>query len=138
MSHKSKWFNFVNSIKNIPIKAPEPKFKVNDIIINTKFKVISKVVDIRNIFEEEDLTVNYDLAEYILEDVKNEAYEDFMRKQSFSPEHFASVMQSVKTNPRCRYKPCRKIDGYYEKVESAAAQILYGIRKEETKGQTND
>lgn len=135
---KFRWNSFVKSIKTIPVKPPEPKFKVNDIIINTKFKVISKVVEIRNIFEEEDQTINYSLAEYILEDVKNEAFENFMSKES-SPEHYAHVMQNYKTTPRKRYKPCVKIDPYYDKVESGAAQILYGIRPiEQNKGQDND
>ncbi len=138
MNSRDRIKSFFNSIKTIPVKVPEPKFKVNDIIINTKFKVISKVVAIRNIFEQEDLTINYDGAEYILEDVKNEAFESFMSKES-SPEHYAHVMQGYRTTPRKRFKPCVKIDPYYDKVDSQAAQILYGIRpKDENKGQDND
>ena len=120
---------FINSIKNIPVKAPEPKFKVGDIIINHKFKVISRVASIKDIFENEQGSMNFESAKYVLKDVKNEALVEFLHKSGVSPEEQSTILRNKN---RKREKLCQAIDPYYDKIEGKAAQILYGIKSEDT------
>lgn len=124
----SKLKAFIHSIKTIPVKKPEPKFKVGDVVINRKFKVISKVVSLRGIFENEDLTVNYEAAQYVLEDIKNEALDNYMQSKGLGSGDALRNYRENTGKSRQRYKYCAAIDGYYERIDSKAAQILYGIK----------
>ena len=109
------------SINKVKIVAPEPKFKVGDYIMNTKFKVISKVLDINGVFENEDRTVNYEAAQYVLEDVKNEGRDKFMSERGYL------TSQPVKRSYK-RYKYTHKIDPTYDKVSPDVVQALYGSK----------
>lgn len=127
----SKILDFIKSIRNIPIRAPEPKYSVGDILFNSKFKVFCKVIKIDGIFENEDGTINYDQATYILEDVKNTAHENYLKEQGMDQGQQQQFLYREKNGVkyrRKRYKPVQLIDTFYDKVESEAALILYGIK----------
>lgn len=116
---------FFDQGKKIKIGAGKPKFSVGDYILNTKFKVISKVIDVRGIFENEDRTYNYDSAEYVLQDIKNDARDKFMSVVDRANGSLnAAMSHNVKRQYR-RRKFAQKIDPYYNKISEEAVRALY-------------
>lgn len=116
---------FFDQSKKIKIGAGKPKFSVGDYILNTKFKVISKIVDMRGIFENEDRTYNYDNAEYVLQDVKNDARDSFMSTCDMrNGSGNAALRHTVKREYK-RYKLARAIDAHYNKISEEAVRALY-------------
>lgn len=105
------------------VEAPKPKFEVGDVIINTKFKVISKILEIRGVFDNEDMSVNYEVAQYVMCDIKNDARDKFMAERG-----------GINTTPQPwqrdykRHKYCQAIDATYTKINPDAAYTLYGIK----------
>lgn len=131
MKPNSKLSNFLRNLPKAKVVKPAPKFTVGDVIINSKFKVISKVVDIRGMFETEDGEVCYDQATYVLEDVKNEAYEDFVNRHFQDPDTKRNLLKRVGDNVRRRHKLYSAIDFSYDKLDPKAAYILYGITQKD-------
>lgn len=106
------------------VKASKPKFDVGDVIINTKFKVISKIIEIKGIFDNEDRTANYDVAQYVMKDIKNDARDTFLANKLTTQD---SRGMSDKRNYK-RMKYCQAIDATYHKINPDVAQALYGVR----------
>lgn len=107
------------------VEAAKPKFSVGDVIINTKFKVISKIVDITGIFDNEDRSINYEVAQYIMCDIKNDARDKFLAEKNLVPQD--STGMSGKRDYK-RHKYCHAIDATYTKINPDVAHALYGIR----------
>lgn len=107
------------------VEAPKPKFEVGDVIINTKFKVISKILEIRGIFDNEDMSVNYEVAQYVMCDIKNDARDKFMAERGgvLTPQDSRGMQRDYK-----RHKYCQAIDATYTKINPDAAYTLYGIK----------
>jgi len=124
LSNKSAVQSFFKQA--VPVKSPAPKFSVGDYIINTKYKVISKIVGMRGDFENEDRTVNYDMCEYIMVDIKNDARDNYIASSGV-PMNETTKALTVERKYK-RYKPVRAIDAYYTKINPGAAQSLYGIK----------
>ena len=113
------------------VKASKPKFDVGDVIINTKFKVISKIIEIKGVFDNEDRTANYDVAQYVMKDIKNDARDNFMSGVDRANGSLnAAVAHTAKRNYK-RMKYCQAIDATYQKINPDAAQALYGVRVNE-------
>jgi hypothetical protein len=110
------------------VKASKPKFDVGDVIINTKFKVISKIIEIKGVFDNEDRTANYDVAQYVMCDIKNDARDKFMAERGgvLTPQDSRGMQRDYK-----RHKYCQAIDVTYTKINPAAAYTLYGVRVNE-------
>jgi len=123
----SKVQEFFNQKFNQKIEPPNtpPKFAIGDYIINTKYKVISKVIDIKDIFENEDRTINYQVAQYILQDVKNEARDKFLLGMGA---RLTTQDWNGAVKPHKRYKFVRAIDATYHKMNPDVAQALYSSR----------
>jgi hypothetical protein len=109
-----------------PVKSPAPKFQIGDYIINTKFKVISKIIGMRGDFENEDRTVNYDMCEYILTDIKNDSRDSFMAQVNVRNGSGNSALQHTVQREYKRYKRVHAIDPYYNKINPEVAHALYG------------
>jgi hypothetical protein len=107
------------------VEATKPKFEVGDVIINTKFKVISKILEIRGIFDNEDMSVNYEVAQYVMCDIKNDARDKFMADKMLGPQDSTGMSGERKYK---RHKYCQAIDATYTKINPDVAQALYGIR----------
>ena len=107
------------------VEAPKPKFEVGDVIINTKFKVISKILEIRGVFDNEDMSVNYEVAQYVMCDIKNDARDKFMAERSglLTTQDSRGMQRNYK-----RHKYCQAIDATYTKINPDAAYTLYGIK----------
>lgn len=107
------------------VEAPKPKFEVGDVIINTKFKVISKILEIKGIFDNEDRSVNYEVAQYVMCDIKNDARDKFMAERGgvLTPQDSRGMQRDYK-----RHKYCQAIDATYTKINPDAAYTLYGIK----------
>lgn len=107
------------------VEAPKPKFEVGDVIINTKFKVISKILEIRGVFDNEDMSVNYEVAQYVMCDIKNDARDKFMAERGgvLTPQDSRGMQRDYK-----RHKYCQAIDATYTKINPDAAYTLYGIK----------
>lgn len=105
------------------VEAPKPKFEVGDVIINTKFKVISKILEIRGVFDNEDMSVNYEVAQYVMCDIKNDARDKFMAERGgvLTPQDSRGMQRDYK-----RHKYCQAIDATYTKINPDAARIMYG------------
>lgn len=110
MSFKQLFLNKLKEIKNKPYK---PKFNIGDIILNKKFKVVRKVIQIHNeaLVDMESLG-ELNNAQYKLMDLANPHRE----------------LKNIQTNPVWKY--CIKIDSYYEKIDERTAKILYGVKHE--------
>ena len=107
------------------VEAPKPKFEVGDVIINTKFKVISKILEIRGIFDNEDMSVNYEVAQYVMCDIKNDARDKYMAERGgvLTTQDSRGMQRDYK-----RHKYCQAIDATYTKINPDAAYTLYGIK----------
>lgn len=106
---------FKKKIKEANYGDYTPKFKVGDIILNKKFKVISKILDISDytkLLKEEDQ--KYKKAEYII----------------YLLQDLSNPMSSVRNKKR--KKTANMIDSYYEKVDERSATILYGTNNSKT------
>lgn len=124
--NKSTLEQFLAAAKQVKVASAAPKFEVGDFIINTKFKVISKIIDIRGIFENEDRTYNYDAAEYVMQDIKNDTRDGFMSGvDRANGSGNAALTHTVQRNYK-RYKRVQAIDAYYSKINPDAARIMYG------------
>lgn len=110
------------------VKAPKPKFEVGDYIINSKFKVISKIIEIIGIFDNEDMTANYEVAQYVMRDIKNDARDKFMSGiDTANGSGNAAYNHTVQRNYK-RQKYVRGIDATYHKITPEVVQTLYGIK----------
>lgn len=107
------------------VEAPKPKFEVGDVIINTKFKVISKILEIRGVFDNEDMSVNYEVAQYVMCDIKNDARDKYMADKMLGPQDSTDMNGERKYK---RHKYCQAIDATYTKINPDAAYTLYGIK----------
>lgn len=133
-SNKLKaFFNQVKSIK-IGRENTPPKFQIGDYIVNTKYKIVSKILEVRNVFENEDRSVNYEVAEYVLQDVKNEARDKFM-SQLMGARLTTQDSRGMQKVPK-RYKLAHSIDSTYHKMNPDVARALYGSIV--TNGENND
>lgn len=117
---------FLAAAKQVKVASPAPKFEVGDFIINTKFKVISKIIDIRGIFENEDRTYNYDAAEYVMQDIKNDARDTLMGAVDQANGSGTAALRHTVQRTYKRYKRVQAIDAYYSKINPDAARIMYG------------
>lgn len=128
LSNKSALDSLFKQVSEIKVQLPAPKFSIGDYIINSKYKVISKIIDIRGIFENEDRTINYEMAEYIMKDIKNDARDTLMVQVDQANGSGTSAQQHCAERLYTRKKPVRAIDAYYHKINPEAAHALYGIR----------
>jgi len=129
---------FFDQATKIKVAQPPPKFEVGDYIINSKFRVISKILEIRGIFENEDRTYNYDGAEYIMQDVKNDARDTFMSGVDRSNGSGASALRHTVERKYKRHKFVRAIDAYYNKISPEAVQALYSNKVSNGDESVND
>lgn len=86
-------------------KKYTPKFVEGNIIINEKYKIVSRVVKVDIV----DMDT-YNLCTYTLADLEN-------------PLRAAKAIKSYN-----KEKDCQKIDAFYELIDPKAAEIIYGQR----------
>ena len=101
---------FKRKVAEVKAKGYTPKFKVGDIILNKKYIIVRKVVDIIGMEKVLEYTSN---AQYVLRDIHNPLKE----RGALSSGHFKV------------YKQCVKIDDYYDKIDERAAKVLYGFKE---------
>jgi hypothetical protein len=93
---------FKRRVADIKSRGYTPKFKVGDIILNKKYIIVRKVVNIIG------LEGNSMDAQYILKDIHN-------------PLRDSKVIKKFEV-----FKVCAKIDDYYDVMPEKTARILYG------------
>jgi hypothetical protein len=98
---------FKRKVAEVKAKGYTPKFKVGDIILNKKYIIVRKVVDIIGMEKVLEYTSN---AQYVLRDIHNPLKE-------------RTAVEQFKV-----YKQCVKIDDYYDKIDERAAKVLYGFK----------
>jgi hypothetical protein len=98
---------FKHKIAEVKTKGYTPKFKVGDIILNKKYIIVRKVIDIIGTEKVMDMQT---IAQYVLKDIHNPL------KERVALERFKV------------YKQCIKIDDYYDKIDERAARVLYGFK----------
>lgn len=103
--------------KELIKKSKEPKFKIGDVIINTKFKVVSIVTNLAKAFPTGVIdSYSEKVLCYVLKDLENKAAQEF----------FAKDGRILDKEKRKRYKDVKKIDATYQLVDPMKAQLLYG------------
>lgn len=129
MSDKNKFIQAIlDRKKEIDPAKYEPEFEIGDVICNDKFKVISKVVNIKlrqaDVRDKQGRLLAYnegpEVPHYILRD-----YENYAAK-----EYFKNNNSQLDMKRRKRYKECIRIDGTYTKMDPLKVKILFGERNE--------
>lgn len=124
-SNVSKFLQEINNRKSkIDPATYQPDFKIGDIIVNDKFKVISKVHNIGMKFADirepiRGLAVDREKIKtphYILIDFENKAAEEYFGKSGMH----------LDKKTRQRWKKCVNIDKTYKLLDPAKALILFG------------
>ena len=106
-------------VKNKDPKIYTPKFKVGDFIINAKYNIVSRVVELLDTRQESetlykrmripfDYNAQINCVHYTLEDISN-----------------PNRNQKYLRRPRAS-KVAVKIDSYYKLINEKTARILYG------------
>lgn len=87
-------------------KIYDPEFKAGDIILNTKYKIVRKVLEVK-VYDINEQRV----PDYIMKNISNE-------------------LTSKRNLAYKVTRECMRIDAFYEKIDVKTAQILYGALDE--------
>lgn len=96
---------FRKRVIDINTKGYTPKFKVGDIILNKKFIIVRRVIDVISVDSKNSN------SQYMLRDLHN------------------PLLQTSKVGQREVYKECVRIDDYYDRIDERVAKVLYGFKE---------